>query len=436
MKKILSTFFALVILSSYSITRAAEESCLIEHSPAPVLSEYIINNKTIIKNITKEIKETEKAGSIKKALNYSQSNIIKTYNEMISWWNYGSYFNYYIIFPVGNDITYQVKRDYRTLEASNEALNKYLKNTIKRGYSRIELTEEKVCKWIKTNCNLSWTVDSVLWDIIKNNSQILHMYRKTITWNNKDFENIDELILINTQALQEKNSNGENYMVQYYLKGNNCTKLKGKFFDRIKKLKERIIETSKWSNKGVQNWKDAWALASWIDSDKEKEIEKKLLAQELGRQWISPDAATATLGALDTFNEEWFTPSTLLNPIVNTYKYIENSVTEQYKRFKKDVFDDIKESNTETKSISELIDNSEQNNVDANIARSIAETYTSLIPITAETEVKTASLESRITNLHNNLNLSIKTLSEATCKNAVKVCNQQDKGNWNCWKCN
>gem|GEM_PF-2966480 len=85
MKKILSTFFALVILSSYSITRAAEESCLIEHSPAPVLSEYIINNKTIIKNITKEIKETEKAGSIKKALNYSQSNIIKTYNEMISW---------------------------------------------------------------------------------------------------------------------------------------------------------------------------------------------------------------------------------------------------------------------------------------------------------------------------------------------------------------
>ena len=411
MKKILSTFFALVILSSYSITRAAEESCLIEHSPAPVLSEYIINNKTIIKNITKEIKETEKAGSIKKALNYSQSNIIKTYNEMISWWNYGSYFNYYIIFPVGNDITYQVKRDYRTLEASNEALNKYLKNTIKRGYSRIELTEEKVCKWIKTNCNLSWTVDSVLWDIIKNNSQILHMYRKTITWNNKDFENIDELILINTQALQEKNSNGENYMVQYYWKGNNCTKLKGKLFDRIKKLKERIIETSKWSNKGVQNWKDAWALASWIDSDKEKEIEKKLLAQELGRQWISPDAATATLGALDTFNEEWFTPSTLLNPIVNTYKYIENSVTEQYKRFKKDVFDDIKESNTETKSISELIDNSEQNNVDANIARSIAETYTSLIPITAETEVKTASLESRITNLHNNLNLSIKTLS-------------------------
>jgi len=106
------------------------------------------------------------------------------------------------------------------------------------------------------------------------------------------------------------------------------------------------------------------------------------------------------------------------------------------RNIKKDVFDDIKESNTETKSISELIDNSEQNNVDANIARSIAETYTSLIPITAETEVKTASLESRITNLHNNLNLSIKTLSEATCKNAVKVCNQQDKGNWNCWKCN
>jgi hypothetical protein len=38
-----------------------------------------------------------------------------------------------------------------------------------------------------------------------------------------------------------------------------------------------------------------------------------------------------------------------------------------------------------------------------------------------------------MTQLHNNLNLSIKTLTEAS-KNAVTVCNQQDKGNGNCWK--
>jgi hypothetical protein len=70
MKKILSTLFAIVILSSYQTTRAAEESCRIQDSPAPVLSEYIKNNRTIIKNITKEIKEAEKAGSFTKVLNY------------------------------------------------------------------------------------------------------------------------------------------------------------------------------------------------------------------------------------------------------------------------------------------------------------------------------------------------------------------------------
>jgi len=440
MKKILSTLFAIVILSSYQTTRAAEESCRIQDSPAPVLSEYIKNNRTIIKNITKEIKEAEKAGSFTKVLNYWQSNIIKGYNQRINWWNYGSYFHYYILFPVANDVTYQVKRDYRTLESENDWLNKYLKSTIKKWYSRVELTQEKVCNWIKWDCELSWTVDSILWEMLKNNSQVLHMYRKTVTWDNKDFDNIDELILIDKTALKKTNSDKENYMMQYYGPGNNCNKEEWKFLDKIKKIKNDIIEryqaTYKWSNTWIQNWKDAWALASGIDSDKEKAIEKKLLAQELSRQWVPPDAASATLWALDTFNEEWFSPRKILTPIANTYKYLENSVKEQWDRFKKDVLDDAKESNVETKSISSLLGDHEQNTIDANIARSVAEAYTSLIPLTAETEVQTASLESRIINLHNNINLSIKTLSEETCENAVKVCNQQDKGNGNCWKCN
>jgi hypothetical protein len=53
MKKILLTFLVISTLSSYHISEAADPSCLIEDAPAPILSEYIKNNRIIIKNISK-----------------------------------------------------------------------------------------------------------------------------------------------------------------------------------------------------------------------------------------------------------------------------------------------------------------------------------------------------------------------------------------------
>jgi hypothetical protein len=58
MKKILLTSFACIALSSYTTTQGAEEvSCLIENEPAPILLDYVQNNRTVVKNITKAIRE-------------------------------------------------------------------------------------------------------------------------------------------------------------------------------------------------------------------------------------------------------------------------------------------------------------------------------------------------------------------------------------------
>jgi hypothetical protein len=38
------------------------------------------------------------------------------YNKILNWDNYNSYFDYYVIFPLSNDVTMEVKRDYSSLE--------------------------------------------------------------------------------------------------------------------------------------------------------------------------------------------------------------------------------------------------------------------------------------------------------------------------------
>jgi hypothetical protein len=339
------------------------------------------------------------------------------------------------------------------LEAENEWLNKYLKKVIQKWYSSISLTKEEACRWVSANCSLSGNIWSIVWNLIKNNSQVLHLYRETVIWDNSDFENYNSLILIDKETL-EKVESWENYMVQYYGKWNNCNEAKWSFWERIKKLKKRITENAKWTKKWIQQWKDGWALATWINTPQEKEIEKELLARELARQWVWSNAAEASLKALKDFNTNtWYTfdlnnpfgkeESYILdgnNPISNTYKFLVKTVNNQYKKFKKDVFEDAfdkreQASEEASKSIHAILNQNKESNIDLKIATSIAELYASQIPIAAETQVKSASLETRITNLHTNLNVSIKTLSEETCKNAVKVCNQQDYWKWNCWKC-
>jgi len=63
-------------------------------------------------------------------------------------------------------------------------------------------------------------------------------------------------------------------------------------WDKIKKAATNFKFAKDW----IQKWKDAWALLTWnTNSDKYKKLEKKLLSQELSRQWVPTNQAAQIL---------------------------------------------------------------------------------------------------------------------------------------------
>jgi hypothetical protein len=114
MKKIFLTFSVFLTLLNIN-TVSAEPSCAIEYQPSEQLRQYIENNRKVIKNITKEISASNQQSEINKTWNDSK-NTVRVFNNLISWNSYQTYFNYYLIYPLSNDIPYEIKRDYRLLE--------------------------------------------------------------------------------------------------------------------------------------------------------------------------------------------------------------------------------------------------------------------------------------------------------------------------------
>jgi len=91
----------------------AAELCLIESKPAPVLTEYLQNVRTIVKNVNSELlsstEEKNKPNSVK--LNFTRLS-----NEIIDWDSYFVGFNYYVLFPISNEIPLPIKRDHTLIE--------------------------------------------------------------------------------------------------------------------------------------------------------------------------------------------------------------------------------------------------------------------------------------------------------------------------------
>jgi hypothetical protein len=421
MKKKLITLSILIICIWYQPARAAE-TCLIEDSPAPALLEYIQNNRKVVQNITKQV-SAQAAKREKTNIINDGRNIARLFNKLISWDGYFSYFDYYIIFPLSNDVAYEVKRDHRMLEGEETWLNKYLKSITKNWYSDISITKDQVCAWVN-NCKITTgSADDIMGKLIKNNSKVLDLYRKAVMSQNIDF-NASSLILV------EKNFKEE---IEKYYSGNKCPT----YLENIKKRISEIQYVTSGSEKAAKRWIDAWNLLTWVDSDQEIELERKLLAQELQRQWVSTSATESALKNLNKYNK-WWGYSLENNFITNSFNHLKDSITRELERFNEDVLidSDAKEQGQETEqnSINNLLQSDKKHNINLNIAKRISELYNSEIPFAAISETNTDKLKSRIINLHNNLNSSINTLS-TICEYSVKVCTDQDKGSWTCGKC-
>ncbi len=409
----------LLIFLSFNINLSFAEdwACNIWDSTAEVLSNYIKNNQTIIQNITNEISSSN--------VNQESSNkFTRLYNNIINWTWYKSYFNYYVVFPLTNDIPIEVQRDYNILDNEWKWLEKYLKTISKKWYD-IEINNETLCDWVEQNCNiLNWNAISIVWELIKNQSKIIDIYRRAVMWDLKKSDEIWDLLLVDNT----NNVFVEEIINNYWL-GNNCVKSENSFFAQIKNAVTEIWELNEEWKKWIEDWQEAIALIRW-EKDTE-ELEKELLANELSRQWISWDRAKAILNNLEEFNNEWWF-SIENNFITNTFEYFTDSITRQFSQFKTDIIDSFWDNfEKESIKITTVIDDKDTSEINQIISESVATLYNTELQFAWLSNQESILIRADVLEMHTNLNKSIKILKELIPV-AEKVCDKQDKWNWAC----
>lgn len=431
MKKIILTFF--VLLVSYNQVLAS--GCLIKDKSAPVLFEYLQNNRDVIKNITWEISKTSTNNEKSLSWNISneyekvKSSWLKIYNEIFNFDSYYSYFNYFAVFPIKNEIPIEIKRDYNILLNEWNWIKSYLETVLKTWKSEIKVSDP--CKWIN-NCNIEKdsTAWFIIWKLIANNDAILDLYRNTVIW--EIYKNPTEITLVNNNFFLEIE---KHYSITSYSK---CSEEEWWFFHRIyTEWIQLINENIKLWKDWIKKWQEAIDLLLWNDTTNEKyvELEKRLLKEELWKQWIYWDSQTNMLNALDRYNIEWWF-SENNNFIVNTFNNTRIKLEKKLKEFKEEVIWDFFEKKWEENiNITNILD-AQKNSINTNeIKESIDRVYLEMMSLEWISEMNTTNVRNRIINVHIDLSNSINTL-ELTCPKAVQVCNEQDHWRWNCWKCN
>lgn len=430
MKKILITFF--VILLSISTTYAS--NCIIKDTPIDSLNEYIENNRIIINNLNKQLidKDKTKEKSIIQEWTDEYDKVktswLKIYNSIFYFDSYYSYFKYFASFPISNEIPYEVKRDYRLLENEWKWIKSYLDNIV---YNWLTDTIIKdICNWVKWNCDFESEIKA--WELIAkltaNNEAIMDLLRNTIIW--ETYKNPTQITLVNNNFQADIQTY---YSIEYYSK---CSEEEWWFFDTIMKSIKEIWTLNKQAKDWIQKWKDAVDLMLWNDTTNETyaETEKWLLKDELSKQWISWDNQSNMMDSLDKYNSEWLSKDN--NFIRNTFNNTRLKLENKLKEFKNEVIGDFfqkkQEWNIETTSIIKAQENSTNTN---EIKENIDKMYLELSNFSAISENNITNLRSELLEMHIDLSNSINIL-DISCWKAVTICNQQDYGRWNCWKCN
>lgn len=433
MKKLFLTFFVLLISSNQVLA----SGCLIKDKSAPVLLEYIKNNRLVIKNITWELSKNNNTNSSSKTVSWNiwkeyeniKSSWLKIYNEIFNFDSYYSYFNYFAIFPIKNEVPLEVKRDYNILLNEWNWIKSYLESILKSW--KWDIIINNACKWVN-NCNIwndlaAWFV---VWKLIANNDAIMDLYRNTVIW--EIYKNPTEITLVSNNFSLEIE---KYYNIASFSK---CSEEEWWFFNRIYTKWILIInENIKLWKDWIKKWQEAIDLLLWNDTTNEKyvDLEKRLLKEELSKQWIYWDSQTNMLEALDKYNIEWWF-SENNNFVVNTFNNTRTKLEKKLKEFKEEViWDFFKKKNTENININNILD-AQKNSINTNeIKETIDRAFLEMSNLEWISEMNTTNIRNRIINVHIDLSNSINTL-ELTCPKAVQVCNEQDYGNWNCWKCN
>lgn len=432
MKKILFITFILW-LSTLAYTHAAW-TCLIKDKSAQVLLDYIKNNQIVVKNVTKSVIEERNnlinnRWTLKWEYNKLKDDSLKAKNQTISIFNqmfnfnwFYSYFKYFSVYPISNEIPYQVKRDYRLLQKENKWLVRYIKN-IDRNWSS-DIIIKNACEWIIWKCDFKEkTAKEIIWKVLKNNESILDLFRLSVIWEPENFNSIKLILVKNNFELEIK----KNYWVESI---NECNSIKWWFFEKITKAITDIKFLNKQWEDWIKQWKEAWQLLIWNRPDEELKIEKKVLRNYLSSENIWMTNQVILNNNLEKYNQDWINENN--NFLTNTIKSTLSKTANQLRRWKREIVKDFfNKGNYKNPSYNDLIQVGESSKLTKRIQERITILYEQEVPFAAVWDVTTENLRAKIINTHFSLDNSINIL-EKTLKLSTKFCNKQDRGSGKC----
>lgn len=423
MKKIFLILIMLIIFIN-PLNIFANESvklnCPIKNNSSEKLDKYFKNLRNILNNISNQAKKEKK---IEKKY-YSP---IKLYNDAFNFNNLKNEINFFGFYVKFQEIPKEVERDYNKLLLEDNYI-KELNNFLTKNWLENKIWKD-ICKWIE-NCSLSsnklW---EILWEIKKNHENIKVVFIKTTVWKS-DF-NKKNFILIEPNFFNDLRTN-------YWPEAISSCSEENWFLKEIWKKTTDIFNNENSAKEWVKKWKEAWSLVSWINTiEKEeyKRIERDLLKKELERQWIWWNAQEIILNNLEKYNIDWWF-SKNNNFISNTFRQISDEFKNSFQELKDETISDFWNNYDEkNKNVINSLNAKDNSDLAKKIKSRIDKIYIENKNYTALYESNNSELRNRLINIHIELSNSINILNE-TCKMAVKICNQQDSWNWDCWNCN
>lgn len=422
----------------------ASWSCLIKSKSAQVLLDFVNNNRQVIKNVSAWIATANnepieaETGILK--TQQAKNNIRKWKNESISIYNdmfrfswFYSYFDYNAVFPISNEVPYEVKRDYKLLDKENDGITQYIKKLDSKWNTDVII--KNACNWVSGTCELNGLkAKEIIWQLVKNNNDILDLYRLSVMWKAQDFDET-KLILVNDNFVSEiKKHYGRDAV-------NACNTEEGWFFEEVSKAIDEIELMNKQWKDGIQKWKDAWQLLIGSAPSREWETEQEELQDHLFNIWVSVNNRQIMQDNLAKYNQEWLSKNN--NFINNSISSIFEKTAETIKQWKNEIAWDFFEkelSNTSGDTTNNSVTHKQFKKADNNsqisktVQERISRMYEDEVPYIAVWDTTTEQLRAKIIDTHFSVDNSIKTLEKA-CKLATKFCESQDKWRWNCWTC-
>ena len=458
MKKILLILWFLICTQSFWVVSACEnQTCSISDAPAEVLTEYIAD----LSKITNNVSSAARNSVINKgALGKVKAQTLRMTNATAGFGWYFLSFDYYLAYPITNDIPYQIERDHKLLVNQNKRLLDKIKKILRSwGW---DIVIEKACDWVTaSNCNFNWqTAEQILSTLLKNHKKIIYSYQWAVLWRrNLDRNN---LVLVESgfiEALQDSYG-PEN--------SEKCSLCEDAFGHRINESISNIGKLNEDSNAAVNKWKYAWAVLTgneesaevfltrtWTWSRKDFYTESRWLWEEnvlsryLWETWAWARTSEIVLDNLRRYNEaseyneknalsenpteNLSTWNPLDNTLRNTFSDIENpwSIAYQVDLFEESVLQNYESGEKESIPILKL--QSAQTNL--KISRKISERVWALhamqksMNITQDTSA--TKLQAKIITMHKSLASAITKLNKTRAK-SEKVCDAQWKWIWKC----